>query len=744
MKSEVSLPSLASLLLRAALPGFATLALLAAPARAALDYATPYTFALDAGTGYVGSADGAATAATFNSPAGLAVDSSGNLFVVDRGNNVIREISSSGAVTTLAGLAGSSGSTDGTGTAALFNQPYAVAVGSGGDLYVTDTDNNLIRKVTPQGVVTTLAGGSTGGSVDGTGAAALFRSPSGIAVDSSGNLYVADTGNNSIRKVTQAGVVTTLAGTEGVASTADEAGAISPPGSVDGTGAAASFSQPTGLAIDSAGNLFVTDLGNETIRKVTSTGVVTTIAGKAGQPGATDGTGAAALFNGPLGIAVDSSDDVFVADTSNSVIRKVTSAGVVTTIAGAPNNYAVVEGTGSAVIFDVPFGVALDSSGNVYVSERLGEIIAKGAVSNVATPPAVPVFTTEPLSVTTTGGPLALTATATGATSYQWMLDGTTKLVGSTSSTLFLDPATGGSYSCVATNTAGSTTSTPAVVTVTSTTNPGRLVNLSCRAQVGTGGNILITGFAVGGAGTSGTDSLLVRGSGPALIPFGVTGTLTDPALGYFSGSTEVASNDGWGGSAAITSAAASVAAFTWSDPSSHDAALIVNPGVGAYTAQVSGESGDTGVALAEIYDLSAAGTYTATTPHLTNLSARVQVGTGGNILIAGFVIGGTTAQTVLIRASGPALAPFGVTGTLADPELQLLSGTTTIASDTGWQASPDITTAASLVGAFSWGTSATADSALLITLPPGAYTAQVSGAGGDTGVALVEVYEVQ
>jgi len=734
MKSEVSLPSVAFLLLRVALPGFAALALLGAPARAALDYATPYTFALY----------GSATAATFNSPAGLTVDSSGNVFVVDRGNNVIREISSSGAVTTLAGLAGTSGATDGTGTAALFNQPYAVAVGSGGDLYVSDTDNNLIRKVTPQGVVTTLAGGANGGSVDGNGTAALFRSPSGIAIDSSGNLYVADTGNNSIRKITPAGVVTTLAGTEGTATTADEVGAISPSGSTDGTGAGASFSQPTGLAIDSAGNLFVTDLGNETIRKVTAAGVVTTVAGKAGQPGATDGTGSAALFNGPLGIAVDSSDNVFVADTSNSVIRKVTSAGVVTTVAGLPNNYAVVEGTGSAVVFDVPVGIAIDATGNLYVSERLGEIIAKGAASTVTTPPAVPVFTVEPLSVTTTGGPLALTATATGATSYQWMLDGTTVLVGSTSPTLFLDPATGGSYSCVATNAAGSATSTPAVVTVTATTNPGRLVNLSCRAQVGTGGGILITGFAVGGAGTSGTDSLLVRASGPALIPFGVTGTLTDPALGYFSGSTEVASNDGWGGDAAITNAAASVAAFTWGNASSHDSALIVNPGVGAYTAQVSGESGDTGVALAEIYDLSAAGAYTATTPHLTNLSARVQVGTGGNILIAGFVIGGTTAKTVLIRASGPALLPFGVTGTLADPQLQLLSGTTTIASNTGWAASPDITTAASRVGAFSWGSSATADSAILITLPPGAYTAQVSGASGDTGVALVEVYDVQ
>jgi hypothetical protein len=498
------------------------------------------------------------------------------------------------------------------------------------------------------------------------------------------------------------------------------------------------------MTIDSAGNLYITDTGNDEIRKVTSGGVVTTIAGSPGVSGTNDGTGSAALFKGPLGIAVDSAGNLYVADTGNSLVRKVTAAGVVTTLAGLPGNYAVVEGIGEAVIFDVPEGIAVDASDNVYVSERLGNIIAKGSPATGTVPPAgAPVFTTQPISVSVTGGEVALNAVATGASSYQWM-NGSVPVAGATSSTLVLPSAVAGSYTCVATNSAGSTTSTAATVTVGPSANPGRLVNLSCRAQVGTGGNILITGFAVGGAGTSGTDSLLVRASGPALIPFGVSGTLKDPTLGYYSGSTEVASDDGWGGSAAITNAAASVAAFTWSDPSSHDSALVVNPGVGAYTAQVSGASGDTGIALAEIYDLSAAGTYTATTPHLTNLSARVQVGTGGNILIAGFVIGGTTAQTVLIRASGPALVPFGVTGTLADPELQLLSGTTTIASDTGWQANPLITTAAASVGAFSWGTSATADSAILITLPPGAYTAQVSGASGDTGVALVEVYEVQ
>jgi len=737
---------LAATFRRALLTGVGALALLPAAAHAALDYATPYTFALLAGTGSPGAANGTGAGASFDAPAGVALSSSGTLYVADRANNVIRQVSAAGVVTTLAGEAGTSGSTDATGTSALFDGPTALAVGPGGDVYVADTGNNTIRRITPQGVVTTLAGtAGEGGSLDGTGSAALFRQPSAIAIDSSGTLYVADTGNNSIRKVTQGGVVTTLAGTAGTAATTnDEVGAVSPAGHADGTGAAATFYQPGGIAIDAAGNLWVADTDNNTLREVTPGGVVTTLAGTALVQGLADGTGTAALFDNPVGIAVDSAGNLYVADTGNSLIRKVTPAGVVTTLAGTPASYAVLFGTGSAAVFDVPTGIAVDSSGNLYVSELKGQVIAKGTPSggSTGTSTTPPVFTVQPVSITVTGGEVALYAAATGATSYQWMLNGTSP-VGGASSTLVLPAAVAGSYTCVATNAAGSATSQAATITVAPTANPGRLINLSCRAEVGTGGNILITGFALGGTNAAGSDTLLIRASGPALIPFGVTGTLADPDLGFYSGDSEVASNPGWGGSAAIADAAAAVGAFEWTSASSHDAALLVSPVVGAYTAQVAGQSGDTGVALAEVYDTTPASSYTATMPHLTNLSARVQVGTGGGILIAGFAIGGDSALTVLVRASGPALVPFGVTGTLADPEIEVLSGTTVVAGDTGWSGNVAITAAANYVGAFSWGNVATADSAVLVTLPPGAYTAQVSGASGDTGVALVEVYEV-
>ena len=197
------------------------------------------------------------------------------------------------------------------------------------------------------------------------------------------------------------------------------------------------------------------------------------------------------------------------------------------------------------------------------------------------------------------------------------------------------------------------------------------------------------------------------------------------------------------GGSSAITNEDSAVGAFALTNTSSHDAALVETLQSGAYTAQVSGQSGDTGVALVEVYDATPAGTFTQTSPHLVNISTRVQVGTGGNILIAGFVIGGSTSETLLIRASGPALVPFGVTGTLPDPQLQLYSGSTLLGTSNGWFGNLAISNAASEVGAFSWSNPSSHDSAILVTLPPGAYTAQVSGASGDTGVALIEVYEV-
>jgi hypothetical protein len=373
-------------------------------------------------------------------------------------------------------------------------------------------------------------------------------------------------------------------------------------------------------------------------------------------------------------------------------------------------------------------------------------VVASAAAATPTPTPApagAPAFTTQPISVTASGGTVALYAVASNSPTYQWM-NGSTPVAGATTSILEFSNAAAavGTYTCVATNSDGSATSNSASIAVESTSDVGRLINLSTRAQVGTGGNILIAGFAIGGGG--GTEPLLARASGPALVPLGVTGTLPDPQLQLFSGTTVLATNNGWAGDATIKAEAVQVGAFAWTTPTSHDSAIATQLGTGSYTAQVAGQSNDTGDALVEVYDATPSGTFTPSSPHLVNLSARVMVGTGGNILIAGFVVGGSTSATVLIRASGPALTAFGVGGALKDPELTLSTGSTTLAVNDGWGGDTQIAAAAASVGAFSWGAAATPDSAILVTLPPGAYTAQVAGASGDTGVSLVEVYEVQ
>ncbi len=185
--------------------------------------------------------------------------------------------------------------------------------------------------------------------------------------------------------------------------------------------------------------------------------------------------------------------------------------------------------------------------------------------------------------------------------------------------------------------------------------------------------------------------------------------------------------------------------AFPWTNLTSKDSALLTTLSGGGYTAQISGEAGDTGVALAEVYLMRhrPEHLHADLTEDHKPLGARVQVGTGSNILIAGFHIGGSTSRTVLIRASGPALVQFGVPGTLADPQLQVFSGSTVVAGNSVWGGDGQISETAISVGAFPWKISTSSDSAILVTLPPGSYTAQVSGVSGDTGVALVEIYEV-
>ncbi len=353
-------------------------------------YTTPATVLADSGklyramfTNASGSANSNAATLTvtatpptaqLDSPQGVAFDPAGNIYIADTFNHTIRKITPTGVVSTLAGLAGTAGSTDGTGSAARFDTPRGIAVDAAGNVYVGDTFNNTIRKIAPAGVVSTLAGlaGSSGGA-DGTGSAARFGSPQGIALDAAGNLYVADLGVATIRKVTPAGVVTTLAGLPGS------------PGSTDGIGSAARFRFPASVAVDSGGNVYVADFGNQTIRKVTPAGVVSTLAGLAQVFGSADGTGGAARFAGPKGVAADTSGNVYVGDTGNHTIRRITPTGLVSTLAGAAGTPGNVDGAGSAARFNEPTGLAFDAVGTLYVADSKNNAVRKVTPAGVVT-----------------------------------------------------------------------------------------------------------------------------------------------------------------------------------------------------------------------------------------------------------------------------------------------------------------------------------------------------------------------
>jgi RHS repeat-associated protein len=282
-----------------------------------------------------------------------------------------------GQSSNFAGLSGVQGYFDATGVLALFKGPAGVCVDGSGNVYVADASNNMIRKITSAGVVSTLAGNTHAGTTNGTGTAAYFTHPTGVAVDGSGNVYVADSGDEMIRKITSAGVVTTLAGT------------ANSPGHADGTGTAATFSRPSGVALDGAGNLFVADYSNNEIRKIViSTGVVTTFAG-ATTSGSTNGTGTAARFNNPNAITIDGSGNLYVADFHNNMIRKITSAAVVTTLAGS-TTAGSSDGTGTAASFNEPAAITLNGSSNIYVADD-----ANGKVRMITTGGVVTTYTSS-------------------------------------------------------------------------------------------------------------------------------------------------------------------------------------------------------------------------------------------------------------------------------------------------------------------------------------------------------------
>jgi sugar lactone lactonase YvrE len=313
--------------------------------------------------GQVGTWDG--TPGGFRNPSGLAIDGAGNVYVADRGNSSIRKVTPAGAVSTLAGTSGSSGSADGTGATARFAAPASLALTAAGDLIVADTNNHLLRKVTAAGVVTTLAGSAgLSGTADGGGSAARFNFPEGVVVHPNGNIYVTDRGNQTLRQVTPAGLVTTLAGSPGLS------------GTLDGTGSAARFFNPRRVTVDGAGDLWVSD-ASQTLRKVTTGGTVATVAGVASTYGWLDGPAATARFNGLAGLAFVPSGRLAIADEFNHAVRLMDMTQGLSTFAGAPPRAGNTDGFAASARFSGPQGVTVDGNGNAYVADSGNSSIRK-------------------------------------------------------------------------------------------------------------------------------------------------------------------------------------------------------------------------------------------------------------------------------------------------------------------------------------------------------------------------------
>jgi hypothetical protein len=347
-----------------------------------------------AGKGGVGGAiNGSASQATFNQPYGITIDKAGNIYIAEQVNNLIRKITPAGIVSTFAGN-GSSNSVNGTGTAASFYFPSGLTIDTAGNLYVAEQGFGLIRKITPQGVVSTFAGG--GASLNGQGTQASFSGPIAVAIDKSGNLYVADTYNALIRKITPTGLVSTLAGIQRVQ------------GTTDGPATSATFMQPSGITVDAIGNVYVSDLYR--LRKILPDGTVSTIAGN-GTIGSKDGMGSQATFSYLQGLATDRIGNIYVSDEGAELIRKVTQLGVVTTIVGTPYAYGTTDSIGKDARISSPSGMTIDTLGTLYFNDQGNNLIRKISLTGYSIDKTLPAgLAFDPKTGIISGAPTASSA----------------------------------------------------------------------------------------------------------------------------------------------------------------------------------------------------------------------------------------------------------------------------------------------------------------------------------------------
>jgi hypothetical protein len=373
---------------------------------------------------------------------------------------------------------------------------------------------------------------------------------------------------------------------------------------------------------------------------------------------------------------------------------------------------------------------------SVRVTNPQGSITSPGAVLTFALPPTLalqPVAAAVPLGALVS---LSVAAAGNAPFTYQWLRNGGL-IAGATNASHTIASAAAadaGNYVCLVGNAAGTVLSDPARLEVQL---PARLINVSLLTPIAAPGGSFTLGFVAGGASAVGPMPLVARAAGPSLGALGVAGALDDPRLELFAGAIRTAENDNWGGGASLAGAFADLGAFAFTGPASRDAAVLANAVSTDNSVRVSATGGGTGAVIAEIYDATPLATYTATRRRLVNVSALKEIGAGFTL---GFVIGGVGERRVLVRAVGPGLVPLGVSGAVADPRLALFAGPAPLGENDNWSGDA-VAAAAAQVGAFPL-PAGSRDAALLASLPPGAYSVQVAGVGGATGLVIVEIYE--
>lgn len=745
----------------------AVLALIATAMRAE-DYSVTTYAGVGQQIGAVDGTQGSTPNPMFNNPYGVAIDSAKNIYVADTLANTIRKITPGRVVSTFAGSAGNFGTENGTGTAARLNFPVGIATDSSGNVYVSDSRSFTIRKITPAGVVSTFAGTPFQiGSANGQGAAARFFLPYGLATDSAGNVYVADGGNHVIRKITPDGTVSTFVGSAGVSGTADGAATV------------ARFNTPFGLAIDSGGNVFVTDSENNTIRKVTPAGVVTTIAGTAGVAGTADGTGTAARFNRPRGIAVDGNGNLFVTDYSNATLRQITPGGVVLTLAGTAGQQGSVDSVGAAARFFDPTGIAVDGNA-LYIADSTNNTIRRAVPASAA---SLPTITVNPLDQeVAVGQGITLRVFANGASSYQWLKNGE-PVVGATGSSISFastQQSDVGAYSVRISNSGGGIDSATGNLSVTPVgTGAIRISSRPVSLQVDSGQP---ASFTVVAAGTNLTYQWLKNGStigGATGTTYTVNSAQAGDAATYTvvitsgeasesaSAKLFVGSNTGPGFtistqpvSRTVTAGASATFSVTVSGTAAVSYQWYKNdapiPGANAATYTIA-QTALTDSGNFRVRVTSSAGTVDSDpvtltvnappiTSRLSNLSILTTLDTGGDFTM-GYVVGGvgtSGTKPILIRAAGPTLgaAPFNIPGVLPDPKIELFHGSNKTTENDNWGGSAGLSTAFAAVGAFSYVSATSLDSAVLANIPAGDNSVKVSPVGNGSGTVIAEIYD--